>query len=268
MSVSNCLLEGCSKDINLRLALVSLRFSTAMDMLTDVLIIALPMSLAVRVRLPGRTKLALFGIFALGGFIILFSAIRIIVTNSTHKRPELSWLNLWSAIEASIACIVCNLAPFKVLFRGRIRNTEHSDPYRYNPKHAIESKNQNSHELSSTKSHASKREYIKYSDSYDRPGNPVGGTRNSWMNDRKAPRRGLHTEVSADRGAGDPAYPIKDGAIVVTRQVDRKERAADEFTLDTQRSEDDIAKTMWRGDTHSSQETIQPLTKPSARTAK
>jgi hypothetical protein len=239
-----------------------------MDMLTDILIIVLPMSLAVRVRLPGRTKLALVGIFALGGFIVLFSAIRIIVTNSTHKRPELSWLNLWSAIEASVACVVCNLAPFKVLFRGRIRNTEHSDPYRYNGNKAVDGKNQNSHELSTTKSHASRREYIKYSDSYDRPQNPVGGKRNSWTNGRKVPRRGLHTQVSADRGVGDNGYPVKDGTIVVTRQVDRKEMAADEITLETQRSEDDLGKTMWRGDAHSSQETIHPLTKPSTRTAR
>jgi hypothetical protein len=251
-------LAGCSEDINLRLALVSLRFSTAMDMLTDVLIIALPMSLAVRVRLPGRSKLALCGIFALGGFIIFFSAIRVIVTNATHKRPEVSWLNLWSAIEASIACLVCNLAPFKVLFRGRIRATN-SDPYRYNPAHAVEGKNMNSHELSSShKSITQKNEYTKFPDSYPRPENPIGVKRNSWIDGRKYSRRGLHTHVSANGNSINRAQKVEDGTIVVTSQVHRKEAAADEVTLNTQQSEEDIGRTMWR---HSSQETIQPLTK-------
>jgi hypothetical protein len=255
------ILAGCSEDINLRLGLVSLRFSTAMDMLTDVLIIALPMSLAVRVRLPGRTKVALFGIFALGGFIIFFSAIRIIVTNATHKRPEVSWLNLWSAVEASIAVLVCNLAPFKVLFRGRIRATN-SDPYRYNPAHAVEGKNMNSYELSSSqKSNTQKKEYKGIPESYSRPENPVGNKRNSWTERRKHPRRGLQTHVSAVRSPINKAAQVKDGTIVVTSRVDRKEMAADEMTLDTQRSEEDIGRTMWR---HSSQETIQPLTKHQA----
>src|ERR1700761_9497964 len=105
---------ACEHERNVTLALLSLRFSTAMDILTDLLIIALPMSLAMRVKLPWRTRISLCGIFALGGFIILFSVVRIIMTNMKDKRPEVSWLNLWSAVEASVACVVCNLAPFKV----------------------------------------------------------------------------------------------------------------------------------------------------------
>ncbi|KAF2404903.1 hypothetical protein EJ06DRAFT_485279, partial [Trichodelitschia bisporula] len=107
---------ACEHPYNIRIAIISLRLSTALDIATDALIIALPMSLAWRVRLPFRTRLALSGVFALGGFIVLFAIIRVIVTDTKTSRPEVSWLNLWSAIESSIAVIVCNLAPFKTLF--------------------------------------------------------------------------------------------------------------------------------------------------------
>jgi hypothetical protein len=250
-----CAIAGCSKPINVRLALVSLRFSTAMDILTDILIIALPMSLAYRVRLPGRTRLALAGVFALGGFIILFSIIRIIVTNAINKRPEVSWLNLWSAIEASISCIVCSLAPFKALFRGRIRTANNSYPLRYNPALAVEGKNMNSHELSDSYS----SDHLRSSDSYKKLENT--GAMNGRFppsNPRKYPRQGLQTNVSADRSPKNGNSHIRDGEIVVTRQVDRKEMSADQVTLETQRSDEDFGRIMWR-DGNGSAETIQPL---------
>lgn len=101
-------------------SLVSLRFSTAVDLITDALIIALPLYLALRVQLPLIEKLALAGIFSLGGVIMLFAIIRIAVTDQHNSHPETSWLNLWSQIEASVAVIISSLAPFKALFaRGK-----------------------------------------------------------------------------------------------------------------------------------------------------
>lgn len=64
-------------------------------------------------------KIGLCGVLGLGAIIVVFSVIRIIVTNTTGRQPEVSWLALWSSIESSVAVIVACLASFKVLLSGR-----------------------------------------------------------------------------------------------------------------------------------------------------
>jgi len=193
----------------------------------------------------------------------LFSVVRIIMTNAKDKRPEVSWLNLWSAVEASVACVVCNLAPFKVLFSGRIR-TYSSDPYRYNQRYAREGKQIDSHELSSSgRSHQS-----GYPTPYlNRPENPLGAS--SFSQPRRYPRRGLQTHVTADRGGTDFSHRVRNGAIIVTREVDRREIPADQVTLNTEAGDhpgSEKMRTMWT-DRHSSEsvEIILPMQKSHSR---
>ena len=121
---------------------MSLRFSTAMDLITDALIIALPLYLAMRVQLPLADKLALAGIFSLGFIIMLFAIIRIAVTNQHNSHPETSWLNLWSQIEASVAVIISALAPFKSLYTHRKNNKS----YGYNDDSTPRRNNKNSNQ--------------------------------------------------------------------------------------------------------------------------
>jgi hypothetical protein len=94
---------ACTTPRNVRLEQVSLRYSTAVDVLTDLMIIALPMSLAMRVKIPWKPRLALLAVFSLGGVIIVFAIMRVIFVNKKHTQPEISWLNLWSSIEVSVA---------------------------------------------------------------------------------------------------------------------------------------------------------------------
>ncbi len=67
----------CESQIHVSRSLVSLRYSTAIDIITDALIIALPLYLAFRVQRPLFQKLALVAIFSLGIVIIIFAIIRI-----------------------------------------------------------------------------------------------------------------------------------------------------------------------------------------------
>lgn len=83
------------------------------------MIISLPIFLISKVKLNLRTKLTLGSVFLLGGFVTVFAIIRIIVTNTNSVHPEVSWLNLWSAIECSIAVIICCLMVFKQLLTSR-----------------------------------------------------------------------------------------------------------------------------------------------------
>jgi hypothetical protein len=93
--------------------------STGLDVATDLMIIAIPIFLVSRIRLDVKTKLAVGSVFLTGGFITSFAIVRIIVTNTHSVHPEVSWLNLWSAIECSIAVTVCCMMVFKQLLTKR-----------------------------------------------------------------------------------------------------------------------------------------------------
>jgi len=126
--------------------LISLRFSTAVDIITDVcsrpslalkyysfdtdyiIVIALPIAIVARVHISPPQKVALIGVLSLGLIIIGFAVARIVVTDAQGTHPEISWLALWSAIESSVAVLVCCLASFKALFTGK-RHGLSREPY-------------------------------------------------------------------------------------------------------------------------------------------
>ena len=80
---------------------------------------AIPIWLVFGLKMSLSQKLGLSGVLGLGVIIIIFSVIRIIVTNTAGRQPEISWLALWSSIESSVAVIVACLASFKVLLNSR-----------------------------------------------------------------------------------------------------------------------------------------------------
>ncbi len=80
------------------------------------LVMAIPMWLVFGLKMSLSQKLGLCAVLGLGVIIIVFSVVRIIVTNTIGRQPEITWLALWSSIESSVAVIVACLASFKVLF--------------------------------------------------------------------------------------------------------------------------------------------------------
>jgi hypothetical protein len=84
--------------------------------------------MVARVRVSKKQKFGLFVVLSLGVFIIGVAAARIIVTDTQSVHPEISWLALWSAVESSVAVVVCCLASFKALLQGQHENS-HSQPY-------------------------------------------------------------------------------------------------------------------------------------------
>lgn len=131
LSCSSFVLGECEKPINLSRSLVSLRYSTAVDIITDAMIIALPLYLAFRVRLPLSQKLALAAVFSSGVLVMVFAVIRIILTNVSGEHPEVSWLNMWSQIEASIAVMISSVASFKALFTNRTKTKSSYEDRKY-----------------------------------------------------------------------------------------------------------------------------------------
>jgi hypothetical protein len=113
------MIGGCGTTQNVQLSLVSLRISTAIDVISDTFIILLPWKLLWVVQRSRKEKIAIGSIVGLGVVIIVFAIIRIIVTNTTHTHPEPVWLALWSAVETSVSVIVISLTSLKVLFNKK-----------------------------------------------------------------------------------------------------------------------------------------------------
>ena len=84
-------------------------------------VIAIPLYLCYRLRISLKQKLGLYFALSLGVIIIVFSVVRIVVTNTDGVHPEVSWLALWSVIESSVAVIVACLTSFKALLVDRQR---------------------------------------------------------------------------------------------------------------------------------------------------
>jgi hypothetical protein len=116
MRLTDSITGGCESEQNVQLSLISLRMSTAIDIISDAFIILLPWKLLWVVQRSRKEKIAIGSIVGLGVVIILFAIIRVIVTNTTHTHPEPVWLALWSAIETSVSVIVISLTSLKVLF--------------------------------------------------------------------------------------------------------------------------------------------------------
>lgn len=106
--------------------------STALDIFNDVLIMGIQMFLVRKVQLSLRTKIAVGSVFFMGAIIIAFAIIRIIVTDRANMHPEISWLNVWSAIETTVAVSICCLMVFKqLLTRRKVGYTRQQPSSRY-----------------------------------------------------------------------------------------------------------------------------------------
>ncbi|KAK9785644.1 putative Integral membrane protein [Seiridium cardinale] len=117
----------CSSELHVSRSLISLRYSTAVDIITDLLIISLPIYLTIGLKMSAAQKFGLVGVLSLGIIVTVFSVIRIIVTNTVARQPEISWLALWSSIESSIAVMVACLSSFKVLLTHKKKSSR--SPY-------------------------------------------------------------------------------------------------------------------------------------------
>ncbi|WPG99210.1 Hypothetical protein R9X50_00202100 [Acrodontium crateriforme] len=104
-------------------SLFSLRFSTAVDVSSDFLIILLPVILLVRTKTSLQQKAGLFFVVILGVWVIVFSIVRIWFSNKRDEHPDISWLAVWSVIESSVAVIVAAVASYSVLLAKYTRPT-------------------------------------------------------------------------------------------------------------------------------------------------
>ena len=165
-------------------------------------VIALPIAIVARVHISAPQKVALIGVLSLGLIIIGFAIARIVVTDAQGTHPEISWLSLWSAIESSVAVLVCCLASFKALFTGQRHGSSRQPYYTHSSTRGrgVSSK----HGSESHQEHGEVRMAGPSSRSRSIPLNEVKGresrvTREQWMDDSSSEME-IFGEIPRQRG--------------------------------------------------------------------
>ncbi|KAJ8113882.1 hypothetical protein OPT61_g4094 [Boeremia exigua] len=112
------------------LSFVAMGVNTAMDVMTDCLIMSIPFMIIRRIRISRHQRLVLSAVFSLVIVTIIFAVVRATVTTIGVKRQiDPLWMYLWTSIELNIAIIIACVAPYRSLF---IRNrTPVQEPYRH-----------------------------------------------------------------------------------------------------------------------------------------
>lgn len=99
---------------------VLVTYSTIVDIVTDILIIALPVRLiwAVKMKLSTSQRVALSGIFTVSFIIVAVAIVRGVELASNFKSTPARFI-IWSVVESAIAVIVGCLPTYKALFSSR-----------------------------------------------------------------------------------------------------------------------------------------------------
>ncbi|KAF1953537.1 hypothetical protein CC80DRAFT_537415 [Byssothecium circinans] len=114
----------------IRYQIITLNLNTGLDVVTDALIMALPISILWNVRISIRQRFALAGVFALVLITMVISIVRVAVVtgeasnNVTNKQVESTWLYIWNFTETFVALLVACLGSFRALFSGHQRTRE------------------------------------------------------------------------------------------------------------------------------------------------
>ncbi|KAJ5899561.1 hypothetical protein N7495_004305 [Penicillium taxi] len=97
--------------------------NSAIHITTDILLLVYPMPLLKSLQLPRKQKLALMAVFALGGFVVITSILRLqsLLRSANSTDPTYDNLGVaeWSGIECNVA-IICTCLPSTRAFMSRI----------------------------------------------------------------------------------------------------------------------------------------------------
>ncbi|KAI9756985.1 MAG: hypothetical protein M4579_003643 [Chaenotheca gracillima] len=114
----------CGSPSSLHRMAMSIKFSTSVDILSDLMIMALPLRILWDLRVTTRQKIGLAGLFSLAIIIMTFSIVRAIksagtlggATITSLYQADPTTLTLYTILESTIAVIVSCLPTFRVLF--------------------------------------------------------------------------------------------------------------------------------------------------------
>ncbi|KAH8878721.1 hypothetical protein GQ53DRAFT_673593, partial [Thozetella sp. PMI_491] len=94
-------------------------FSSAMSLATDILIFCIPLPSVLKLQLPTKPKIMVFGIFCLGFFVCIISVYRFFTLHSAVYSTDPSWENIgaaiWSSVELNTAIMCASLPTLRPL---------------------------------------------------------------------------------------------------------------------------------------------------------
>ncbi|KAH7091950.1 hypothetical protein FB567DRAFT_545158 [Paraphoma chrysanthemicola] len=112
---------ACQTPRDIRSQIASLYFTYAVDVLTDLMIMALPIRIIWNLKMPQTQKFGITGLFGIGIILIAVATLRVAQIGGKAQsisQPSASWLALWGVIETSIAVIIGCCPAFVTLIRN------------------------------------------------------------------------------------------------------------------------------------------------------
>ncbi|KAI9652943.1 MAG: hypothetical protein M1831_006272 [Alyxoria varia] len=103
-------------------------YAFSSDIVTDVLITLLPLSLAFKAQFPLKRKLALSALFSLGLITTVFCIIRFAMDEPGKNEYGPTWLQTWSHVEQAVSVMVACLASFRNLVASQDRSSDGQYP--------------------------------------------------------------------------------------------------------------------------------------------
>ncbi|KAL9087479.1 MAG: hypothetical protein Q9159_003616 [Coniocarpon cinnabarinum] len=109
--------------------------NSAVNIVLDVVIIALPMPAIQTLSISSARKVAVMGLFALGGFVTVTSIVRLYTLRQIADSTDVTWDNVnaavWSVIEANTGIICACLPAIRPLFACLFGNRPVATPSHY-----------------------------------------------------------------------------------------------------------------------------------------
>jgi hypothetical protein len=99
--------------------LAVLYVTIVLDIVSDVLLISIPVILLWNVRMNVRRKLGLGWLLCLSSFCIICAIIRAVGHNLVNGQNDVVWILFWSHMEACVALIACSMTAFRGLFNNK-----------------------------------------------------------------------------------------------------------------------------------------------------
>ncbi|KIW72139.1 hypothetical protein PV04_00359 [Phialophora macrospora] len=99
----------CSQQRDVHAQIASLYYAYAVDVLSDLFIMFLPLRLIWNLQRPTGQKIGIGGLFCVGWVCITFATIRVVqigVKANNSSTPSSSWLALWAIVETAVTVIV------------------------------------------------------------------------------------------------------------------------------------------------------------------
>jgi hypothetical protein len=106
----------------LKRQLAALYVTVVLDIVTDVLLISIPVMLLWNVRMNVRRKLGMGWLLCLSFFCIICAIVRAVGHDLVNGQNDVVWILFWSHMEACVALIACSMTAFRGLFNIKTPN--------------------------------------------------------------------------------------------------------------------------------------------------